>query len=217
MTQDTPIIVTTNKQHYDSNDDSITISICMSPEVYHKHMEMIIFDEEKTEVYQTFDPGFIWGESLEQEPYFFVQKVPLDSFEISQKYTIEVSASGISGITYFEHGRNDSQDICKTVSDEHPIVIATNNQFYEMGDNGIVYGCVSENAHFKGINISIESGDNIVVGGSVVPNENGFFSKDFVVDNEFDIGFSIIKADANQEFFADSDFIVSTTYTTIIF
>lgn len=208
ITQDTPIIVTTNKQNYDSHDDVI-VSICMSPEIYHKHMEMIIYDEDETVVYQTFDPGFIWGESLEQEPYFFIQNVPLNSFEMSQKYTIKVTASGISGITYFEVGGNPSQDICKTISDDNPIVIATNNQYYEMGDKGIVYGCVSEKAHFKGININIETGDKIVVGGAVVPNENGFFSKEFVVDEEFDIGFSLVTADANQEFFADSDFVVS--------
>lgn len=105
VSEKNPIVLATDKQNYYPEDDSLTVSICLLPDVYQKHMELRIKDPQFNEVYQTFDPGFIWGESLEQEPYFFVQEVPLDSFDVFGKYTIEVDARGpIPGIAHFGYG-----------------------------------------------------------------------------------------------------------------
>ena len=110
VSEKNPIIVTTDRQNYNYYDDKMVVSICMMPDVYHKHMEMAIYDLHGTEVYQIYDPGLIWGESLEQEPYFFVQEVPMNSFEKWQKHTIEVHASGLTEIAYFGYGADLSQE-----------------------------------------------------------------------------------------------------------
>jgi len=114
----------------------------------------------------------------------------------------------ISFFISFAYAENYSE-ICQNVSDENPIVVATNNQYYEMGDSGIVYGCASDEAHFKGINIHIGTIDEVIVGGAVVPDADGFFSKEFVIDDKFESGFLSVDVDANQEFFAYSNFVVS--------
>lgn len=118
----------------------------------------------------------------------------------------------ISFFVSFAYAENYSE-ICQNVSDENPIVVATNNQYYETGDSGIVYGCVSDVAHFKGVNIHIGTIDEVIVGGAVVPDENGFFSKEFVLDASCDDlpcgAFWSVDVDANQEFFAYSNFIVN--------
>jgi hypothetical protein len=119
---------------------------------------------------------------------------------------------GISFFVSFAYAENYSE-ICQNVSDENPIVVATNNRFYEIGDSGVVYGCVSDEANFMGINIHVGTIDSVIVSGSVVPDEDGFFSKEFVLDASCDDlpcgAFWSVDVDANQEFFAYSNFIVN--------
>ena len=45
LTDENPILVSTDKQQYGDTDNKIIISICMDPETYHKHIEMIIYNE----------------------------------------------------------------------------------------------------------------------------------------------------------------------------
>ncbi len=104
LTDENPIIVYTDKKQYGDLDDKIIISICISPETYHKHMEMIIYDSNDSEVERMFDPGFIPGESLELEPYFFIQEISLDSFEKDDQYYVTVYASGLVGTAFFIYG-----------------------------------------------------------------------------------------------------------------
>jgi len=110
LTDENPVIITTDKPIYTYYDDKVIVSICMSPDVYHKHIEMTVYDLQGNEMFHTFDPGFIWGESLEQEPYFFVQEVTLDSFEKWQKYTVELHASGQNYHAYFGYGADMFQE-----------------------------------------------------------------------------------------------------------
>ncbi len=104
LTDENPILVSTDKQQYGDPDDKIIISICMDPETYHKHIEMIIYDSHDSEVERMFDPGFIPGESLESEPYYFVQEMSLDSFEKDDQYYVTVYASGLVGTAFFIYG-----------------------------------------------------------------------------------------------------------------
>ena len=107
LTDENPILVSTDKQQYGDPDDKIIISICMDPETYHKHIEMIIYDSNDSEVESMFDPGFIPGESLESEPYYFTQEISLDSFEKNDQYNITVHASGLVGTAFFIYGDPD--------------------------------------------------------------------------------------------------------------
>jgi len=109
VSEENPITVTTDKQNYSYYDDKIVVTICMMPDVYHKHMEMVIYDLHGTEAYQIYDPGFMWGVSLEQVPYLFIHDVPTN-FEKWQKYTIEVHASGLTEIAYFGYGADIFQE-----------------------------------------------------------------------------------------------------------
>jgi len=104
LTDENPILVSTDKQQYGDPDDKIIISICIFPETYHKHIEMIIYDSNKSEVESMFDPGFIPGESLESEPYYFVQEMSLNSFEKNDQYYVTVHASGLVGTAFFTYG-----------------------------------------------------------------------------------------------------------------
>ncbi len=104
LTDENPILVSTDKQQYGDTDNKIIISICMDPETYHKHIEMIIYDSHNSEVERMFDPGFIPGESLESEPYYFVQEMSLDSFEKDNQYYVTVHASGLVGTAFFIYG-----------------------------------------------------------------------------------------------------------------
>ena len=109
LSNENPIIVATDKQSYDYNDDKMIVSLCMMPDVYHKHIEMAIYDARGTEVYQIYDPGIPRAESLEEELYFFVQEVQLDSFEKDEHYIIQVHASGMFGTAFVWYGFTNEQ------------------------------------------------------------------------------------------------------------
>jgi len=111
LSNENPIIVTTDKQSYDNNDDKMIVSLCMMPDVYHKHIEMAIYDSHGTEVYQIYDPGIPREESFEEELYFFVQEVQLDSFEKDEHYIIQVHASGMFGAAFVWYGFTIEQPI----------------------------------------------------------------------------------------------------------
>lgn len=87
----------------------------------------------------------------------------------------EISTS----ISFAEITKNE---LCNKVSEENPIFITTNLEQYERGDSLLAEGCVDSIAHFKGINVLIYDPDGCVVtGGSVVPNPDGTFSREFVL------------------------------------
>lgn len=94
----------------------------------------------------------------------------------------------------------DSQvEICKNVSDENPLVVATNTRYYEMGDSGTVFGCVSQNAGIKEITLTITLYDDLALEEKVISDEHGFFSTDFVIDDKFEIAFWLVEASAEGE------------------
>jgi len=211
LSNENPIIVATDKQFYDQNDDKIIVSICMIPDVYHKHIQMSIYDSFGIEIERIFDPGLPCpNECLAQEPYFFVQEVSLDSFEKGQQYTVEVHASGIIETAFFDFGEKILPEICQNVSDENPIVVATNTRYYEIGDSGTIFGCVLKDLTLDEITVTVGYPNDFRVDEKVVPNENGYFSVDFEIKDELDVGLwqlEAITADSK----AYEDFIITHT------
>ena len=98
--------------------------------------------------------------------------------------------------------------LCVNVSKENPIHIKVETEDTENSTGVKVEGCVSEIAHFKGINIKVfDPNGEFVTGGAVVPESDGSFVRIF--EQEFLVNgtYSVI-ADANNEFFATETFVV---------
>ena len=210
--EENPIIVFTDKQFYDQNDDKMIVSICMMPEVYHKHIQMSIFDSFGIEIERIFDPGVPCpNECLAQEPYFFVQEVSLDSFQKGQQYTVEVHASGIIETAFFEFGEKILHDICQNVSDENPIAVATNTRYYEIGDSGTIFGCVLKNPAFDEITVTVGYPNDFRVEEKVIPNEDGYFSINFEIKDKLDLGFWQLEANSADSNAYDGFVVTQTT------
>jgi hypothetical protein len=109
LTDENPVIITTDKPKYTYEDSEVIVSICMSADVYHKHIRMTVFDLHGNEMFDMYDPGFP-NLSLDEDTRHFVQKVPLDSFEKWQKYSIGIHASGEAYHTYFGYNADMFQE-----------------------------------------------------------------------------------------------------------
>ena len=94
---------------------------------------------------------------------------------------------------------DSSHDICKNVSDENPIAITTNTRYYEMGDHGSVFGCVLQETGIKEIVLTITLYDDLALEEKVNPDEDGFFSTDFVIDDKFRVAFWLVEASTKNE------------------
>jgi hypothetical protein len=107
LTDENPVIITTDKPNYTYYDSKVIVSICILPEVHHKHIKLSIYDLQGNEMFSKYDPGFPKENTT---PFLFIQEVPLDSFEKWQKYTVELYASGEDYHTYFGYGADVFQE-----------------------------------------------------------------------------------------------------------
>ena len=99
---------------------------------------------------------------------------------------------------------------CENVSESQPIFIMTQKENYRFGDTVKALGCVSEKAFFKGINVQVfDSKGTILVGGAVVPQPDGSFSREFTIDKRYESDSVItVMADANGQYFAETKFTI---------
>jgi len=141
-------------------------------------------------------------------PFTFQVSTLSTEFSSETKYVVEARYDDKSTKLDFFIQPNPGPT-CLEILDDNPIMVFTDKEKYDQGDNIHVSGCLSE-ATNKPINIIVYDPDGNKIGTSTItPNSDRTFAEDFVIDKRFGLnGTYLLEADADGLYSSTKSFVV---------
>jgi len=192
------IAVVTDKIHY-SLGDKVMVSGCLSEDIKNDNVRLMI--SSRGEVDKTFLSTIIYPNS----DGTFSYEIPAKVFSEQIAYWVDAATSTQNDhvqVYFSKFGK-----FCSSTSDDNPILVFTDKVNYERADRIEVFGCLSDIAYTKGINVSIIDKNEVQISGQTfAPDGDRTFSTKFEIDAKFPDGTYKVEVDSGK--YASSKTIV---------
>ena len=142
-------------------------------------------------------------------PFKFQVGTSYKEFEAGKTYVVEAMYDDKSTKLEF-FIQPAPEPTCLEILGGDDVMVFTDKEKYDQGDTIGVYGCLSEKAFTKGINIAVYDPEGNKIGVStLVPNSDRTFSEEFIIDEKFGLdGTYFVEVDAGGLYSSTKSFVV---------